>query len=158
MAPPNFFSTCCGFNHTTIGDAQSGVLADGTYMQANCCTNQAARLNLSNLTWTPTGSGKFDINDEEGWTLLPNGHVLTVDAYVFLSIPTGTNSEIYNPGSGKWHSAGSTVVQLWDSRLTCGEKGHHAGGWSCGPAARWNGLLHRGEYMRQRSIAPHRNL
>ena len=122
VAPPSFFGTCCGFNHTTIGDAQSVVLADGTYMQANCCTTQAALLDTKTLTWTPTGSGKFDINDEEGWTLLPNGHVLTVDAYVFLFLPTGTNSEIYNPGSGKWHSAGSTLVQLWDSRLTCGEK------------------------------------
>jgi hypothetical protein len=91
-------------------------------MQANCCTTQAARLDAQSLTWSPTGSGKFDINDEEGWTLLPNGHVLTVDAYVFQSIPTGTNSEIYDPASGKWNTAGSTIVQLWDSRLTCGEK------------------------------------
>lgn len=77
------------------------------------------------MTWTPTGEGKFDPNDEEGWTLLPNRQVLTVDAYVpiapFPYEPTGMNSEIYNHASGKWHSAGSTVVQLWDSWLTCGE-------------------------------------
>ena len=107
-----------------IGDAQGVVLSNGTYMQANCCTVQAALLDAKTLTWTPTGTGKFDVNDEEGWTLLPNGHVLTVDAYVPITIPyepAGTNSEIYNPESGKWHSAGSTVVQLWDSWLTCGE-------------------------------------
>src|SRR5438093_1807423 len=30
---------------------------------------------------------------EEGWTLLPNGKVLTVDAYVFQYDATGTRSE-----------------------------------------------------------------
>jgi hypothetical protein len=109
---------------TTVGDAVGVVLFDGTFMLGNCCTVQAALLDPVTLTWTPTGSGKFDTNNEEGWTLLPNKQVLTVDAYVPINIPyipTGTNSEVYVPGSGKWHSAGSTVVQLWDSWLTCGE-------------------------------------
>ena len=98
----------------TIGDAQAVILADGTYMQANCCTPQAALFNPKTLTWKPTGSGKFDVNDEEGWTLLPNGKVLTVDAYVFQSGTSGTNSEIYDPKTGSWKSAGSTIKQLWD--------------------------------------------
>ena len=108
----------------TIGDAQGVVLPNGVYMQADCCTNQQALLNAKTLTWTATGAGKFDDNDEEGWTLLPNGEVLTVDAYVpfnFPYIPTGTNSELYNSRTGSWHSAGSTIVQLWDSGLGCGE-------------------------------------
>lgn len=120
VSPPPFFGTCCGFDHPTIGDAQSVVLSDGTFMQANCCTTDEALLDATTLTWTPTGSGKFDINDEEGWTLLPNKQVLTVDAYVFSYNPTGTNSEIYVPASGKWHSAGSTIGQLWDSAANCG--------------------------------------
>ena len=109
---------------TTIGDAQGVVLANGTFMQANCCTPQAALLDPVTLTWTATGANKFDNNDEEGWTLLPNGKVLTVDAYV--PIPptqydaTGMNSELYNPRTGTWKSAGSTVVQLWDSTADCG--------------------------------------
>jgi len=122
VAPPPFFVGCCGIDHPTIGDAQSVVLADGTYMQANCCTMQDALLNASTMTWTHADKGKFDINDEEGWTLLPNGKVLTVDAYVFKYIPTGTHSEIFDPATRMWHSAGSTIVQLWDSRLTCGEE------------------------------------
>jgi hypothetical protein len=124
--PPSFFGSCCNIGHQTIGDAQSVVLANGTYMQADCCTPQAALLNAKTMTWSATGSGKFDINDEEGWTLLPNGQVLTVDAYVPVGIPflpTGTNSEVYVPGSGKWHSAGSTVAQLWDSQVACGSPG-----------------------------------
>jgi hypothetical protein len=99
----------------TIGDAQGAVLADGTYMLANCCTTETALLGARRLTWTPTGAGKATINDEEGWTLLPDGRVLTVDAYVFSYDANGTNSEAYNPGSGTWASAGSTQVQLWDS-------------------------------------------
>jgi hypothetical protein len=108
----------------TIGDAQSVVLANGTYMQANCCTTQAALLDPRTLTWTPTGANKFDQNDEEGWNLLPNNQVLAVDAYVpspsFPYIPSGSNSELYNPKTSAWHSAGSTIVQLWDSAADCG--------------------------------------
>lgn len=112
---------------TSIGDAQGVVLNNGTFMQANCCTTQAALLDPATLTWTATGSGKFDVNDEEGWTLLPNGKVLTVDAYVPIGLtymPHGTNSEIYDPSTGSWSSAGSTIVQLWDSAFGCGGKQH----------------------------------
>ncbi len=99
----------------TIGDASGVVLTNGTFMLANCCTVQQALLNASTLTWTSTGSNKFDENDEEGWTLLPGGKVLTVDAYVNRFDPNGKNSELYDPGSGSWSSIGSTIVQLWDS-------------------------------------------
>jgi hypothetical protein len=129
VAPPPFFSFIQNLPPPaplmqTIGDAQSVVLPNGVFMQADCCTNQQALLDADTLTWRPTGAGKFDPNDEEGWTLLPNGEVLTVDAYVPLNfpyIPTGTNSELYNYRTGTWHSAGSTIVQLWDSGLNCGE-------------------------------------
>jgi hypothetical protein len=129
VAPPPFFtpvqiSPPPAPLAQTIGDAQGIVLPNGVFMQADCCTKQAALLDAKTLTWTPTGSGKFDDNDEEGWNLLPNGEVLTVDAYVpfnFTYIPTGTNSELYNYKTGSWHSAGSTIVQLWDSGLACGE-------------------------------------
>jgi hypothetical protein len=99
----------------SIGDAQSVVLPDGTYMQANCCTTESALLDSKTLTWTITGQGKRDVNDEEGWTLLPNGTVLTVDAYVFDYHKNGKRYEIYHPSTGKWTAPGSTPVQLWDS-------------------------------------------
>jgi len=101
----------------TIGDAQSVVLPNGTFMLANCCTKETALFDEGSLSWTATGAGKFTVNDEEGWTLLPglSGHVLTVDAYVFEYDADGTNSEIYDPATGTWSSAGSTIVQLWDS-------------------------------------------
>ena len=107
MSPPSGW--------TSIGDAQSVVLFNKSFLLANCCTRQQAILDPTTLTWTSTGTNKFDENDEEGWTLLPNGKVLTVDAYVDRSDPNGTNSELYDPSTGSWSSAGSTVVQLWDS-------------------------------------------
>src|SRR6202045_3284864 len=139
VAPPPFFSVIevtKGVFGQTIGDAQSVVLANGTYMQADCCTTHQALLNAKTLTWTQTGKGKFDPNDEEGWTLLPNNKVLAVDAYVpiapFPYMPNGTNSELYNPYSGSWSSAGSTKVQLWDSNAACG--GEATATFELGPA------------------------
>jgi hypothetical protein len=117
-------------------------------MLANCCTTEAALLDAKTLTWTPVGTGKADINDEEGWTLLSSGKVLTVDAF------TGTNSELFDPVSGVWSSAGSTGVTLVEPRsselgpavlrpdgtvLATGATGHNAiyntltGVWSPGP-------------------------
>jgi hypothetical protein len=138
VAPPTGW--CC------ISDAQSVVLADGRFMLANADTSQQAILNAATLTWTATGMGKADINNEEGWTLLPNKQLLTVDAR------NGTNSELYVPASGKWHSAGSTIVQLSaglelgpavlrpdGTVLATGANGHTAvydtstGAWSIGP-------------------------
>jgi hypothetical protein len=88
-------------------------------------SRQAALLNLSTMTWTETGTAtKSDMNDEEGWTLLPNGKVLTVDCYtdfIFGLIahypPHPTNSEIYDPQTGTWASAGSTINTLTDRKV-----------------------------------------
>ena len=117
-----------------IGDAPSVVLANGTYMQTDCCDTppKAALLNPTTLTWTATGSNKFDIYDEEGMTLLPGGKVLDVDAYVFQYNQNGMNSEIYDPTAGSWSSAGSTIVQLWDSSASCGGSGRAS--YELGPA------------------------
>jgi hypothetical protein len=98
---------------SSIGDAQNIVLANRTDMQADCCAIEAALLNASTLGWSATGAGKFDVYDEEGWTLLPNTQVLTVDAYVGTGT-CGQNSEIYNPVAKTWSSAGNVGVQLSD--------------------------------------------
>jgi hypothetical protein len=110
VAPPKGWST--------IGDAQSVVLPDGTYMLANCCTTQEATLDLKTMTWTATGTGKADINDEEGWTLLPSGQLLTVDANDTADL---LHTEINT--SGTWAFAGDTKEQLPD--LTSGGGGSH---------------------------------
>ena len=117
---------------SAIGDASTVVLTNGTLMLANTLTRQAALLNASNLTWTATGTGKFDVNDEEGWNLLPGGKVLTVDAYVGMWQANGMNYEIYNPSTGSWSVAGATPVQLWDSAANCG--GENNASFEVGPA------------------------
>lgn len=91
-----------------IGDAAGIVLPNGNFMIAPCCNGSKSSylLDSINLTWTLTGAGKNDVNSEEGWTLLPNGNVLTVDT---TSTP---NSEVYSPVPGSWSSAGSTIVSL----------------------------------------------
>jgi hypothetical protein len=114
-----------------IGDAQSAVLQDGTFMLGNCGSAlygclpmQQGLLNPSTLSWTiVSGTGKADSNSEEGWTLLPaspalpNGGVLTIDTYNPLNSSTPDIYEIYtvpsNPDTpGSWSSPGSTGVPL----------------------------------------------
>ncbi|HEX3760158.1 MAG TPA: kelch repeat-containing protein [Kofleriaceae bacterium] len=134
VAPPPFFTGFGPFRQT-IGDAQSVVLANGTFMLANCCSDgkESALLDPRTLTWTRTGTGKFDDFDEEGWTLLPDGKVLTTDAFVGVPFdPSGTSSEIYDPATGAWSSAGSTINPLWDSAAACG--GEDAASLEVGPA------------------------
>jgi hypothetical protein len=99
---------------TQIGDASSIVLTKGAYLLSNATTKKTALLDTTNLTWINTGPGKFDYNSEENWTLLPNGDVLTVDAYGRTGT-CGTNSEEYQPpplGNWSWVTAGSTIHDL----------------------------------------------
>lgn len=100
-------------NWVAIGDAPSTVLANGTFMigaSGFSGTKDQALLNAATLTWTTTGANKSDGNGEEGWSLLPNGKVLTVDTW----LPSTNYSEIYDPLTGSWSSAGTTPVSLID--------------------------------------------
>jgi len=59
------------------------------------------------MNWTVLkNTHKADPSFEEGWTLLPDGTVLTVD------IANGTQSETFEPATNTWTPAGSTVVPL----------------------------------------------
>ena len=90
-----------------IGDSPSVILPNGNFLIGDKLTQQMAELDIATLTWHEMGStGKDDFNAEEGWTLLPNGTILTVD------VATAPNSEIYTPSAQAWASAGSTVVDL----------------------------------------------
>ncbi|MBZ5509001.1 MAG: hypothetical protein LAO78_26370 [Acidobacteriia bacterium] len=94
---------------TQIGDASSVVLADGTFMLGPCCSGTAFLFNPSTLTWTFTGANKNDSNVEEGWTLLANGKVLTID------VTSSGHAEIYDPAFGSWFPALNTPVSLVNS-------------------------------------------
>ncbi len=104
-----------------VGDAASAILNDGTFMLMGSKCRASALWDGETIppVWKETGTAtKYDLNDEEGWTLLPNGKVLTVlnnvDAVVGVPgyIPKFTGAQVYNPKSGKWSFTPSTVVQL----------------------------------------------
>jgi hypothetical protein len=102
-----------------IGDAQSVVLPDGTFMVAQPLGSQVATLNTSanppsfNSPFTPTGKSADSngYNDEEGWTLLPNGTVLTLEVWN-SSDGTETPALTYNPAQQAWSSAGTAPNPL----------------------------------------------
>ena len=94
-----------GSGWSLIGDAPSTVLANGTFMLGSCCSSSDALLNENTLTWTATGTGAA-FNNEDGWSLLPNGDVLTTVA----SQPD--NTQIYSPGTGAWTDAGNPPAPL----------------------------------------------
>jgi hypothetical protein len=104
----------------SIGDAQSDVLANGTFMLAQPCqdctsasgtlTTDDALFNATGLSWLVVpGQGKNDPNDEEGWTLEPSGQLLTIDTWL---TPT---TELFTPTNLTWSSAGNTVASPVDS-------------------------------------------
>ncbi len=107
-----------------IGDAQSVVLASGAFMLASCCdtTAEDAILDAKTLTWTETGAPNAggDYQDEQGYELLPNGNVLTLDIWTnYGAGGDASNAEQYSPLTGAWSSAGETPVSLVDP-FACG--------------------------------------
>jgi hypothetical protein len=90
-----------------IGDSPSSMLPDGRWLLGSKFDQRIAALDPATLTWTALNStGKRDFNAEEGWTLLPNGTVMTYD------VKDAPHSEIYYPTQQTWHAAGSTVADL----------------------------------------------
>ncbi|MEO9169688.1 MAG: hypothetical protein ABI282_04690 [Candidatus Baltobacteraceae bacterium] len=92
---------------TYIGDSPASILPDGRFFLGQKLTQSGATLDPKTLTWTHVKTaGKADFNSEEGFALLPDGTILTAD------VKNAPNSERYNPSSGQWTSAGSTIVDL----------------------------------------------
>ncbi len=113
-----------------IGDSQSTLLANGNFLLGGCCAYPAvdALLDARTLTWTdtgaPTAGGAYQ--DEQGYTLLPSGNVLTVDVWTNYPAGGATNAEQYDPTAKKWKSAGNLPVSVIDP-AQCGT-------WEIGPA------------------------
>jgi len=90
-----------------IGDSPSAVLPNGKFLIGRKFDMQMALLDPNTLQWTAMGSsGKSDWNAEEGWTLMPDGSILTAD------VLTNPNSERYIPSLQQWVSDGSTIANL----------------------------------------------
>lgn len=120
-----------------IGDSPSLVLPNGLFLMGRKTNKNMAVLDPTTLKWTEVGStGKSDFNAEEGWTLLPNGTVLTYD------VKHSPNSEIYDPSSQTWKSAGSTVANLMGPpQEGCLHYGNHGQYTYCPPGETGPGVL-----------------
>ena len=110
------------------------MLPNGDFIIGRKFDMQMAELNPHTMTWTPLGSsGKADWNAEEGWTLMPDGTLLTVDV---LNNP---NSERYIPSQQQWVSDGSTIANLQGPpEVGCIQYG---GGQYCPPGETGNAVL-----------------
>jgi hypothetical protein len=95
---------------STIGDAESIILPNGTYMLADCCssTNALAKIKGTTVTWTTQAS--FGYNDEEPFIALPNGDVYTVDVWNHGSNYDETWE--YNTSAGTWSQGANTADYL----------------------------------------------
>lgn len=133
-----------------IGDSPSSVLPNGKFMIGQKMTMAMAELDPHTLQWTALNStGKSDWNAEEGWTLLPNGTILTADV---LNSP---NSEHYDRNTQTWIQDGSTQALLMGPpEVGCinGQWGTYCPPGEIGPAVLRpdgtvfaTGALHRGE-------------
>jgi hypothetical protein len=97
-----------------IGDSPSVVLPDGRFMVGRKLDHRVAVMDPATLQWTElSDAGKSDFNAEEGWTLMPDGSVLTFD------VKHAPHSERYIPSQQKWVSAGSTIVDLHSPNSGC---------------------------------------
>ena len=103
-----------------IGNSPWTILANGHLLLGQKLTKRAAELDPRTLTWTEVSTfGKQDVYAEEGFTLLPDGSVLTVDVtdhpHAQRFVP------YFGPWLTRWVDAGSTEVNLQAS-LTNADK------------------------------------
>ncbi len=97
-----------------IGDAPSIILADKRYMQGNTTNNQSAFYNGPN-SWIANGNIIGRTNNEAGYTLMPSGKVLLVDAFNVAACSGTMSTELFNPSTNTWGCGAATPTQLWDN-------------------------------------------
>jgi hypothetical protein len=116
-----------------IGDPAAAVLPDGGFVFGDKLGRDMWRLDPTALTWASLpAAGKADDFAEEGWTLLPDGDLFTVD------VGNPGHAEHYDPASAQWYSDGNTPDLLSSpptSALTYGPApAQVVGGVTYGPA------------------------
>jgi hypothetical protein len=111
IEPPLPFDGRGGF--LNFGDSPTTVLPGGNLLVGQKVTKRAVALDPRFYTWVQYGGlmqEKNDFNAEEGWTLLPDGSILTAD----VSAAPKTERLIPAPGLAGWHwiNEGDTPVIL----------------------------------------------
>ena len=115
-----------------IGDSPSVVVPNGKFVVGNKLDMRVAALDPATLTWTALGAGisgptgKMDFNAEEGWTLLPDGTILTCDVHSAPHSEKFIYAGVSAFKNQSWVSAGSTIVDLHSpSQFGCLPYGDH---------------------------------
>ncbi len=111
VLPPQPFNGEGGFQY--FGDSPTTVLPSGSLLVGQKLTKLAVALDPQFYTWVQYGelmSSKHDFNAEEGWTLLPDGTILTADVldspYTERLIPAP------DPSNWQWINASKTPKVL----------------------------------------------
>jgi hypothetical protein len=87
-----------------FGDDPSALLPGGHILVGDLIGPQTSLYSIANDTFEPSGSKVYsDSSDEEGWTILPNGQVLTYDLDPSILMNAGFAEE-YTPATGAWTS------------------------------------------------------
>jgi hypothetical protein len=90
-----------------IGDPSSAVLPDGSFVFGDKLGRDMWRLDPATLSWTSVADpGKADDFAEEGWTLLADGDLLTVD------VRNLRHAEHYDFATSQWYGDGNTPELL----------------------------------------------
>ena len=105
-----------------VGDVTSVVMPDGSFVFGDKLGRNMWRLDPATLSWSAvTSMGKADDFAEEGWTLLPDGTLFTID------VGNPLHAEHFDPATAQWYSDGSTPANLTAPT-------DHPGGLTYGPA------------------------
>jgi hypothetical protein len=96
--------TPAGWAH--VGDASCCVFPDGRVLIGSIDDNRTAIYDPATNTWANGGSKLNQTSNEETWTLLPNGTILTADCFGH------PQTELYVIADGAWHLAGNTPSDL----------------------------------------------
>jgi hypothetical protein len=105
-----------------IGDVTSTLMPDGSFVFGDKLGRNMWRLDPPSLTWSAVPSaGKADNFAEEGWTLLPDGVLFTID------VGNPRHAEHFDPTTAQWYSDGNTPAALTSPT-------NRPGGYTYGPA------------------------
>ena len=105
-----------------MGDVTSVVMPDGSFVFGDKLGRNMWRLDPATLSWSAVPStGKADDFAEEGWTLLPDGALFTID------VGNPRHAEHFDPATAQWYSDGSTPTGMTAPT-------DHPGGLAYGPA------------------------
>jgi hypothetical protein len=106
------------FGGGDVGDTKGTVLQDGRFVLGECFGTRMEVLNPTTGVFTAlNASGKLDQNAEEGWSILYDGSMLTVDGST-----SSASFERYTPSTNSW-SNGTMPVRLSDNGAGLGTSG-----------------------------------